>query len=1339
MAFLKLLIMCVILMNECGVDGEEQRSLKYIVCDNFIDDGCSNSVTLSQVSDELEACKMTMSCEPNHCTICCNSTCYNSVEIIFGSDYHLSENYTLIDLDNVLFGSLDSYTFTISCTHDDHVMNTGFTFIAVRNLTIQNLKIIGCGKVHNSTSLLNFREFLMFYSSVFIQNSTNITLKNVNISDSYGTGLSIIDTNGTVEITGSIFSNNAVDTNRNHSGGGGIYVEFTECTPGVIYCNPAENQFNKYSLYYIENCLFEYNIARHSGSDPDYSNDIGTYIVIGYGGGMLMYFFGQASFNTLYITSSNFSSNQANQGGGLSVSSRQNASHNQVYVTECLFHNNVAFSFQGGGASIGFIDYQPDEKTMFNHFTIHSCRFVQNEAPNGAGGGLSWYGSEPIEPTNSFVVNNSTFFGNKAQVGFAMQVNDLFHLITNGRNLPLIVKDCNFTHNGVMDSEYLPSEFSSQTGVGTVSASGVGIRFQGHTMFVSNYQTALVVDRQQVEFYKDSATDFEDNHGLHGGGILLMGGAWIKANPNSTVTFFGNTAVINGAAICAQLMTPFDFILSHSCFFRYSEENVAIDKWNTSFRFFNDKTGSIKIETIFITTLHPCQNFYSPELVTNEKPFCFCEDYQCKSCLNNTADFFATSPAMFCNLSNETFHVIPGKVENMNICVRDELNNSVDGTQFTADCIETNIYNRNFDEFPNVLPAYRVTQGQIQIVGKPGTICQLQLQTITDFQITRIFNVSLLNCPPGLFFNNASVQCECLTTHRNHNPAVRSCDHFQAYINPLYWIGYELDNNTSDLLMARCPLGYCYKGASSDILLPSDVVDKDTLDHLVCNPSHRTGRLCSQCVEGYSVAINSPTFTCEECKNDYKLGILYLFLSYFIPVSILFYIIMAYDIKMTTGTIGAFLFFSQIVGSHYHSHLMYSININKPLTLDTSNILYALYSISNLVFFNHDVFSFCLFKGAGTADMKAFELLLSFYPVLLIIVYFLMRKYCHCYSRFGCLNRWRFSHNAINHGVCGFLILCFVRITLLTFSLLIPEDILYANETKYKTVVYLQRDMEYFKDFPHTLYAASSLLILVIIIAIPTLILLLHPIMIKIVSVFGWGDSRVVLLINACLFVNKLKPIIDSFLGDYKDNFRYFAGLQMFLYKIVFFFIMVVTTPEVTLTLLLLTIFMMVITLIHILVMPFKRYVDNAVYSMIYVLLLGILVVELYTIATGKFIDEIIWLLIVLSSMPLSCFIMYCIWKLLIAFLLHCGTSMLVRRRREVRGEKSVLSYFGKMVCMLSYVLYKPGCVHTFICEIYDNNCRLLWYTSPILGCFACICHTTVDSLFHRVGMTMCT
>ena len=378
---------------------------------------------------------------------------------------------------------------------------------------------------------------------------------------------------------------------------------------------------------------------------------------------------------------------------------------------------------------------------------------------------------------------------------------------------------------------------------------------------------------------------------------------------------------------------------------------------------------------------------------------------------------------------------------------------------------------------------------------------------------------------------------------------------------------------------------------------------------------------------------------------------------------------MAYVIRMTSGLIGAFLFFSQIVGSHYHSHLIYfiNININHPSTVDTSNVLFALYSISNLVFFNQKIFSFCLFKQAGTADIKAFELLLSFYPVLLIIVYFMMRKYCHCSRRFSYISRWRFSNNAITHGVCCFLILCFVRITLLAF-LLILVDIFYANnKTIQKSGILTRR----YGLFPHILYAIGSLFITVVVIAITTLILIFHPILMRIVSVFGWGDSRVVSLLNQCLFVNKLKPILDSFQGNYKDNFRCFAGLQIFLYRIAFFLIMV-TTPEVTLSLLLLTIFMMVITLVHILVMPFKRYIDNAVYSMIYVLLLGILVVELYTISTTDFINGIIWLLIILSSLPLCCFALYCTWRVTRAFNSYCSNLTPARKSLCVSGQYDI-------------------------------------------------------------------
>ena len=544
-----------------------------------------------------------------------------------------------------------------------------------------------------------------------------------------------------------------------------------------------------------------------------------------------------------------------------------------------------------------------------------------------------------------------------------------------------------------------------------------------------------------MEFYNSSVTVFEDNSGLHGGAILLIGGAWIEAFPNSTVVFYRNTAVISGAAIYVQLTAPFDYVLSHSCFIRYSEPSVLIDKWNTSFSFQNNTAGLAKLGVIFATTLRPCHYVYNNDLFTNEKAFCFYRSNKINEdmCLNSTSTFLTTSPVKFCNISDEIIHIVPGKVHDLNFFVVDELGNNINDTRFTAVCSGkfhdpidvSNIHPRV--ELPYVLPTYQFTYGLISIAGNPNTTCQLELQTITDFQITGIFNILLTNCPPGFYFNNNSAQCECLTTYKSQNPAIRGCEaaSFQASFNAMYWIGYESDS-LRNLLMGQCPLGYCYQDNSSDMLLPEGA-DKIVLEEFVCKNRHRIGLLCGKCVDEYSVSLNSPTLECQKCKNNHFMGILYLFLSYITPVSILFYIIMAYNIRMTTAPIGAFLFFSQIIASHYHSHLVYSININNPSTLDTSNVLNALYSISNLVFFNHNIFSFCLFKRAGTADIKAFELLLSFYPVLLIIVYFFIRKYCHCLLTFYCLNRWRFSNSAISHGVCGFLILCFVRINLLAF------------------------------------------------------------------------------------------------------------------------------------------------------------------------------------------------------------------------------------------------------------------------------------------------------------------
>ena len=1259
---------------------QDEDVLTITVCSDIKSGTYDKCVNLRQTLELLTGCYHSSSCsklEDQGSTICsltcCNSTCYHHVNVIFEPGYHvLNETFKITDLGYITFSTINNKPVTITCNkiYKNDKSDSGIAFIKVNNLTIEYLNIIGCGMKHISTSQFKVGEFVMFKSVLLIQNSTDVTIKHVNISDSNGIGLSIVDTNGTVNIIDSVFSNNKIpspEKNINVTGGGGVYIEFTKCSPGVTNCNTADNLYNKNSVYNIVNCKIVQNDATYNlQSNGSYNFTTGTYVTFGDGGGLVVWLFGEADNNSIQIISTNFTFNVANNGGGLAINSRQNASHNWICITECVFVENTAAVFGGGGALVGFGIYHVNEKNMYNTFILANSWFEQNEAVGGTAGGIGWYGSNEPKPTNYFRAYNTSFIRNSAQFGFAMEIHKGFlNFLVNGRILDLIIDSCSFIENGIRSVPQFTLAVQNNS-VGAVAASEIGIQIRGHTKFVLNRFTALVADKEKVEFCENSVTVFQNNDGVHGGAMLLIDTAWIMVNYNSTVTFVGNTAVVDGAAIYVQLITPYDHILSHSCFIRYFEQNIAVSKWNASFTFIsdtNDFACGRKVYQIYATTLHPCKSLYSNKFLDGN-PFCFCSSIapgKCESdnvsrdcCLecSHHITHVATSPAEFRSFSvGGNIHVIPGKVDDLSVYLVDEVGNNDTDDRFTATCIseQSGIFSRHRNNcssalsLPYVLSPYQLTNGLIQIAGKSDMTCHLQLQTITDFPITTTLEVVLVPCPPGFVFNDHNAQCECIVSYTNQNLAISGCEmkSFQAYFDRFYWVGYK-SNSTEHLVISTCPYRYCYQEFSSDQLLPG-VADRQVLDKFVCSNTSRTGLLCGQCIDGYSVALNSPAFACQKCKGNYYLGILYLILCYIIPVTILFYVIMAYDLRMTTGPIGAFLFFSQIVGSQYHYALVYSINANTATTVAISNVLLAFYSISNLNFFNHGIFSYCLFKRAGTIDIIAFELLLSFYPVLLIIVYFLVRKYC---SRFRCFNRWRFSSNAISHGISAFLIFCFAKITLLAFALLIPAELRHVDGTGFETVVYLQGNLKYFQEMSHNIYAIASLFTIIVVITVPTLILLFHPVMMQVADYFKKGESWVVLLVNKCLLINKLKPILDSFQGDYKGNFRCFAGLQIFFYRILFFLIAVVATPNVSLSLLLLIGFFVIITLVHILALPFKRHFDNAIYSMIYILMLAIFVIEMYTESADTFLHAIVWLQLILLAFPLCCFVMYYTWKL---------------------------------------------------------------------------------------------
>ena len=1117
---------------------------------------------------------------------------------------------------------------------------------------------------HNSSVFIEMEEKnIVLSSALFIQNSSDISIASVNFIDNNGIGLLIYDTNGTVNIVDSLFMDNKlkpVEETEYFTGGGGVYIEFTNCTPGMPTCDPRSNTHNANSKYTIDNCRFEKNAAlyKFSYSEPDRlaSN---VHVSFGAGGGLSVQFHGHAINNSVMVSNSYFDSNEANSGGGLGVDVKQNSSHNSVIIMHSSFCNNSAYMYQGGGgAHMGIAIYQTNEKCFYNSYVVIKCTFKHNHALKGVGGGMTWYAShEPgkAQATNLFEVRNSTFINNEAQYGSAIQINKEYHAsVVEGSMLTLIVDDCVFTGNNLQSIR-----FTTFDSVGAVSASGVNVQFLNFTRFTQNNSTALVVDGAAAEFFSGSYTDFFKNAGLHGGAILLIGDSWIQVHPNSTLLFINNTALTYGGAMYIELSTPYEFVLSHSCFVRYSYEHTFPDSWDTNFTFINN-TASQPNNAIFANTLHPCLKSYINDTHTKlflyEKPFY----YQ-----PNASHLIMTSPSNFSKNKGISFDIIPGEVYDLQIHLVDELYQVITNVIFIASCVGPHS--------PYVLPLYSFTNGSIQIAGKPKETCLLQLKTDSDYQATKILNITLLDCPPGFIYNNDVAQCKCLVNETYINPAITSCEPtlFQAHCNPFYWIGYESDDENS-LLFGFCPYRYCYTDHASQSQLLPQSANKTTLDKYVCGNRSRTGLLCGKCVDGYSVMMNSPTFACYKCKSNH-FGIIYLLLSNIIPVSILFFFIMTYNIRLTYGPISAFLFYSQIISSQYHRNLDYFLNMDSPATLSVSNILLTIYGISNLEFFQHEKFSYCLFSKAGTIDVMGFDALLSLYPIVLITAYFALRQLQY-YGIFCCKRQsvcMRFSSNSVTHGICAFLVLSFAKLNVTVFTILKSTDILHMDKTTstFKTVVFMQGNIQYFGNAIYNVYAIGSLLVIITLIVIPTAILMLYPFIANIVIIFGWEESRGIQIINKCLLVHRLKPILDSFQGDYKFHLQFFSGLHFFLYRTLFFCIVVAGfTPDIDILFILIITFFFLITIVHILTMPFKKYVDNTAYSSIYLLMLALWMLEYFLLSPDKFSYTIhimlLWIKIFLSSLPLCCFMLYYILNLL-------NKLWRLQRARSVNYESS--------------------------------------------------------------------
>ena len=1131
-------LICAVLALQL-ISTEHPQSIKsggnnyfLISCDSQQDSNCEDQ-TLDQVADNLT----------EHSPVLEDVTIYISTSCL--------ELVTTVSFSGLYSLTISGSNTTIVCSLEDYGR---LEFNNITSLILANLTITNCGfKSYPSTEQ---KQFLSYSSAVTILCCREVKVSNVIMRNNNGIGLKILNhQGGTVHIVSSTFSENKLlneshlnDTS--HKGGGGLYVGGFE--------HPHEP-----ITFQFENCIFEENVAHTEYYDYLYTDDLGQ-LVTGYGlgGGAAIVLHEVLTDIHVIFSRCKFVGNLAFKGGGLTAGVKategKKISNISVLVENSLFEGNGCNSSSGnvttsgGGMSIHFSS-KKNPKFHSNKFTVHNVTFDRNCARFG--GGLYFYSDNEVimNSKNTVQIENSTFKGNRAHTGSAIDITpNVFQRLSLTKSLLTapIFKDCEFINNSVRVN------FHNQTtyGIGTLYVSLYNINFTGYNRFENNTGTAIHIVNGNIDM-SHSSVYFNNNTGIQGGAIALIGQSSMIVDPNRTYKFINNTALGKGGGLYVQLDDNHDITASKSCFIQYFDADeyttiISTGDQTAAIIFKGNRAETGTGHTIFATSLYPCQSINNGSLV--EPQFIFIpsskvftmrgiiiEDEDEDDKLKDAQ--IATEGARL-ELENNSLEVIPGERFFHGVKVTDDLLHKANVTLIAS---IANDYDVRVDE------AFSSCVGeQMMLKGAPNESAFLRLQTTTSRQSYIRLEVKLSECPPGFMFKKEESRCVC-----NHNEydGFTKCNTtaFTSYMIPGYWAGKvcdENDHSKKELVTSYCPLNFCHynKDASgSEIQLPQNYND---LNEAICGVS-RKGISCASCASGYTTHFHSPNFECKNVTDTLcTIGWLFYILSELVPVTVVFITLLVFNINFTSGAVNGFILFSQI---------LISLNIDASGFITPTSVIthflkahQFIYGLFNLDFFYAEYFSFCLWPNASALDMLAFKYITIVYILILMALVIWFTKKCNrgmkCLAKFC---RFTTIKASVIHGISAFFILYYsqclnVSLKLLrSYSLTTREG---SNLTLYKRV-WLNGNIIYF-GAKHLPYALPALFCLLTIGLFPLIFLLVYPLLCKILSWFGYGESKLVTFISQKLSYNRLKPLLDSLQSCFTDDLRFFAGLY-FLYR----------------------------------------------------------------------------------------------------------------------------------------------------------------------------------------------
>ena len=750
----------------------------------------------------------------------------------------------------------------------------GLAFFECSEIRMKNIKLVGCGALHNSTS-----QYIRGYSStilkiqvaVLFRSCEIVQLTEVHVIKSNGTGVILYNPIDMVCIDKCQFMHNGLSDKQPqaalHAGGGGLVIEANDAT-SQSFCT-------------IANSIFTGNTAS-SGQFSFLSPIVNPsgYFGLGRGGGISVVFRGGAANNTMIIESVQLENNTAQFGGGIFLVFHNATKGNNVSIANTRVARNKAMTMtdaftSGGGVFITYVAIKANYP-FNNTVTISSAQFTLNKAKKG--GGVTVYTQRDTDhyrsPTgNKLLITNCAFDKNAASAGSSVIISQ-----SEKDSWPLLVTtvcDSNFTNAQCGD-------FCTSS----VLIDSLPLIFKGALIFSGNHLSALGLHSSSIELLPSTQLQFINNNARNGAALYIADCGLVVVNNCTSLSFKNNTAGNNGGAIYVETC---EFDKAENCFIRHSNPALHPDDWNTSFTFLGNQDQANLENSIYIDSIQSCVWSDSSKQQT---AFCWngwsyrdtsgVKDY----CLNQ----LKSGPSYIKKSGLTRYTVYPGECINLfrvitvfDVWDHDITNRTYLQTDVLSDATDIFIMKSFYEDcycsyfpLPNCLLPHQLTK-------RPCRTHDVVLLTNCSNEYYNYTSQILIHpprLPDGIVLDIAFKLCDNKTT----------CDYG------------ECCPNYDDQYVCYNTVGEKYNYSSYDYDCESNYKSR-------CIFSYNT--ICGSCTDpDYGIAVNFPHFTCAKCE-PFNAAI-YICLG-ILPVLILMTILTVFNINIVNGNLNAFILYSQMV------------------------------------------------------------------------------------------------------------------------------------------------------------------------------------------------------------------------------------------------------------------------------------------------------------------------------------------------------------------------------------------------------------------------------------------